>query len=105
MIALSILSAIALGFFVAHVFLLFTSFGKKGFQKQRYFMSHLTLWIFGAIIFLVAFLFAGKGMSSLVDLFDTPLKQVLILVIVAGLSAVAHTIVKLMVLPGITARQ
>ncbi|MFT3823490.1 MAG: hypothetical protein QM731_06195 [Chitinophagaceae bacterium] len=99
MIALSILSAIAIGFFISHVFLLFTSFGKKGFQRQRYFMSHLTLWIFGAIVFLVALLFAGKGMSSLVDIFNTPMKQGLILVIVAGLSAVAHSIVKFMVLP------
>ena len=100
MITLTILAAIAAGFFVTHVFLLFTSFGKKGFQKQRYFWSHLTLWVCGLVGFVIALLFAGKGFNSLVDIFNTPMKQGLILLVVIGLSAVAHTIVRYMILPG-----
>lgn len=93
---LAILAAL---FFVAHVFLLFTSFGKSGFQKQKYLWSHITLWITGCIACLIAILFAGKSVSGIIDVFDTPGKASLLIVIALVLSAVAHSIVKLLVLP------
>lgn len=93
---LAILAAL---FFVAHVYLLFTSFGKSGFQKQKYLWSHITLWITGGIACLIAILFAGKSVSSAIDVFDTPGKASLLIVIALVLSAVAHSIVKLLVLP------
>lgn len=93
------LLVLALLFFIAHVFLLFTSFGKNGYQKTRYFYSHLTLWICGVIAFLMAAMYTGKGVSDILDVFDTRGKQVLILVGVMVLSLVAHTIVKLLVMP------
>lgn len=95
----------ALLFFIAHVVLLFTSFGDKGFHKTKYFWSHATLWIFGVLLFLMATLFAGKQISIVADVFDTPLKRLLILVAVAVLSLVAHTIVRLVVLPKFTGRK
>ncbi|MVT10705.1 hypothetical protein [Chitinophaga tropicalis] len=99
MTVLNSLVALALLFFIAHVFLLFTSFGKNGYQKTRYFYSHLTLWICGLIVFLMANMYAGKGVSGILDVFDTPLKQLLIIGVVVLLSLTAHTIVKLLVMP------
>ena len=96
------LTLLALGaaiFFVAHVFLLFTSFGKSGYNRKKYLWSHLTLWITGILLFVAARLYAGTGQSPVIDVFDTPLKQGLILVVALALSAAAHTIVKLLVMP------
>ncbi|RPD42044.1 hypothetical protein EG028_07790 [Chitinophaga barathri] len=86
-------------FFVAHVLLLFTSFGKADYNRKKYLWSHLTLWICGILLFSAALLYAGKGVSPIIDVFDTPVKQWLILVVVLVLSAAAHTIVKLLVMP------
>lgn len=91
-------------FFVAHVFLLFTSFGKDQYNRKKYLWSHLTLWICGAILFAMTTLFAGKGTSEVMDVFDTPVKRGLILVVAFGLSAIAHTVVKLLVMPKYQAR-
>ena len=102
MIAFTSLLALAIIFFVAHVVLLFTSFGKNGFQKKKYFWSHLTLWITGVIAYLVTVLYAGKGLSETVDLFDTAGKQALLLLVTVVLSVVAHTVVKLFILPKYT---
>ncbi|UYQ94602.1 hypothetical protein MKQ68_05790 [Chitinophaga horti] len=102
MIAFTSMLVLAIAFFIAHVVLLFTSFGKTGFQKKKYFWSHLTLWITGVIAYLVTVLYAGKGISPIVDLFDTAGKQALLLLVVVVLSIVAHTIVKLFVLPKYT---
>ncbi|TWW01931.1 hypothetical protein [Chitinophaga pinensis] len=99
MIAFNSLAILALLFFLAHVVLLFTSFGKKGYQKKRYFYSHLTLWICGGLVFLLAMLYAGTNTSSILDVFDTPGKQLLILGMVVVLSLSAHTIVRLLVMP------
>jgi hypothetical protein len=99
------LAVLAIVFFVAHVILLFTSFGERGFQKRKYCWSHATLWIFGAIVFLMASLFAGKGVSAIADVFDTPQKRLLILVAVAALSLIAHTVVRLLVLPKFTGKK
>jgi len=99
MTAFNSLVVLALLFFIAHVILLFTSFGKNGYQKKRYFYSHLTLWICGAIVFLMAMLYAGKNASTILDVFDTPVKQLLIPGMVVVLSFTAHTIVRLLVLP------
>ncbi|MBW8685316.1 hypothetical protein [Chitinophaga rhizophila] len=99
MIAFNSLAILAVLFFVAHVVLLFTSFGKNGYQKKRYFYSHLTLWISGALVFLLAMLFAGTNTSTILDVFDTPGKQLLILGLVVVLSFTAHTIVRLLVIP------
>ncbi len=96
---LTTLAALAVVFFLAHVILLFTSFGKKGFQKQKYLWSHITLWITGALAGLIAVMFAGKGVSSVIDVFDTPGKAALLLLIALALSGAAHSIVKLLVLP------
>lgn len=93
------LAMLAAVFFVAHVVLLFTSFPVTGFLKQRYFWSHATLWVFGIIVFLMATLFAGQGLSAVADVFDTPAKRLIILAIVAIVSLIAHTVVRLLVLP------
>jgi len=85
--------------FLAHVFLLFTSFGPGGLKKTRYFYSHFTLWITGALACLTAVLFAGKDVSPVIDTFNTPGKQLLLVVVSFALSLTAHSIVKLFVLP------
>ncbi|MCK7554356.1 hypothetical protein MKQ70_04780 [Chitinophaga sedimenti] len=99
MIAFTSMLVIAAAFFVAHVMLLFTSFSKTGFNKKKYFWSHLTLWITGVVAYLTTVLYAGKGVSSVVDLFDSTGKQALLLLVVVVLSVVAHTVVKLFILP------
>lgn len=93
------LAILALVFFVAHVILLFTSFGKNGYQKKRYFYSHLTLWIAGVLVFLMTALFAGKQVSPILDVFDTIGKQALILGGVVVLSLTAHTICRYLIIP------
>lgn len=93
------LAVLALVFFVAHVILLFTSFGKNGYQKKRYFYSHLTLWIAGILLFVMAALYAGKQVSPVLDVFDTVGKQALILAAVVVLSFTAHTVVRYLVIP------
>jgi hypothetical protein len=93
------LAILALVFFVAHVILLFTSFGKNGYQKKRYFYSHLTLWITGVLLFVMAALYAGKEVSPFLDVFDTFGKQALILAAVVVLSLTAHTICRYLVIP------
>jgi hypothetical protein len=93
------LAILALLFFLAHVILLFTSFGKDGYRKTRYFYSHLTLWICGGLVFLLALLFAGKDESPLLDVFNTTGKQLLIVGMVLLLSLTAHSIVKWLVIP------
>ena len=96
---LTTLTILAAVFFLAHVYLLFTSFGKTGFQKQKYLWSHITLWITGGLAALIAILFAGKSVSSVIDVFDTPGKAAILLLIALALSGAAHSIVKLLVLP------
>jgi len=96
---LTTLTILAAVFFLAHVYLLFTSFGKTGFQKQKYLWSHITLWLTGGLAALIAILFAGKSVSGVIDVFDTPGKAALLLVIALALSGAAHSIVKLLVLP------
>lgn len=95
----TLLAVAAAAFFIAHVLLLFTSFGKNGYNKAKYLWSHLTLWICGGLAFTMAVLFAGKGESEIIDVFDTPVKRWLIIAVVLALSAVAHTVVKLLVMP------
>lgn len=99
MSAFTSMAILALLFFLAHVGLLFTSFGRENYRKGRYFYSHLTLWICGGILYILARLYAGKGESNLLDVFDTPGKQALILVVIVALSLTAHTVVRLLVLP------
>jgi hypothetical protein len=99
MIAFNSLAILALLFFIAHVGLLFTSFGKSGYQKKRYFYSHLTLWISGGLVFLLALLYGGTNTAAFLDVFDTLGKQLLILALVVVLSFTAHTIVRLLILP------
>ena len=99
MIAFNSLVILALVFFLAHVVLLFTSFGKNGYQKTRYLYSHVTLWICGGILFALASLYSGKGVSPLLDVFDTPLKRLLIVAAFLLLSFGAHNIVRWLVMP------
>lgn len=96
---LTTLSVLAVLFFIAHVYLLFTSFGEKGFQKKKYLWSHITLWLTGIFACSLTLLFAGKSVSGVIDVFDTPAKSALLILLAFVLSAVAHTIVKLLVLP------
>jgi hypothetical protein len=99
MTAFNSLAILALLFFLAHVVLLFTSFGKNGYQKTRYLYSHITLWICGGLLFLLASLYAGKQVSGILDVFDTPGKQLMIIGVVLLLSLTAHTIVRYLVMP------
>ncbi|GEP97162.1 hypothetical protein [Chitinophaga cymbidii] len=99
MTTLMLIALAAALFFVAHVFLLFTSFGKDRYSKTKYLWSHLTLWISGVLVFTLTTLYAGTGESGIVDVFDTPVRRGLILMVVAVLSIVAHTIVRYLVLP------
>lgn len=99
MTAFNSIAILALVFFLAHVFLLFTSFGKNGYQKRRYFYSHLTLWISGVLLFVLAWLYAGKQASPLLDVFDTPEKKIMIIGAVLLLSFAAHTIIRFLILP------
>ncbi|HVI46450.1 MAG TPA: hypothetical protein VM802_16360 [Chitinophaga sp.] len=99
---LATLTTLAVLFFVAHVYLLFTSFGKKGFQKTKYLWSHITLWITGIIASVLTMLYAGKSVSGVIDVFDTPAKSALLIVLALALSLIAHSIVKMLVLPKYT---
>jgi hypothetical protein len=98
MILTILLSLMAISF-LAHVVTLFTSFGAGGVKKKRYFLSHLTLWITGALGYVIAWQFAGKEVSPVIDVFDTPFKQFLIIVLAFALSLIAHSIVRMFVLP------
>jgi len=98
---LYLLAAIAVVFFIAHVALLLASFNGGKFATRRYFYSHLTLWVTGAIIFVLALLYSGTEKSLFLDYFDTGFKRVMILVVTLALSLVAHSIVTLLVLPAI----
>jgi hypothetical protein len=99
MTAFNSLVILALVFFLAHVVLLFTSFGKNGYQKTRYLYSHVTLWACGGILFTLATLYAGKGVSTLLDVFDTSVKRIMIVGAFLLLSFLAHNIVRLLVIP------
>ncbi|MBO9151708.1 hypothetical protein ACFOTA_05785 [Chitinophaga sp. GCM10012297] len=99
MILLTLFVAGAAIFFVAHVLLLFTSFGKFDYSRTKYLWSHLTLWICGILLFTATSMYAGKGVSPVLDVFDTRVKQLLIPGVVIVLSIAAHTIVKLLVMP------
>lgn len=90
---------LALVFFLAHVVLLFTSFGKNGYQKTRYLYSHVTLWVCGGLLFTLATLYSGTGVSALLDVFDTPVKRIMIVVAFLLLSLLAHNVVRLLVMP------
>jgi hypothetical protein len=90
---------VAIACFLSHVFLLFAAFGNGRFYAARYFYSHLTLWITGILLFLLVYLFQGKGVSNFLDYFDTPLKKAMILIVPLVLSVLVHSIVWLFVLP------
>jgi uncharacterized membrane protein HdeD (DUF308 family) len=96
---LTLLLMLAAICFVSHVIMLFTSFPAEGMRKSRYFMSHVTLWLTGIFFYLVTGIYAGEGISAAIDLFDTNGKRMLILVVVFGLSLLAHIIVRLLVIP------
>lgn len=85
--------------FIAHVVLLLASFSGSRFAGNRYFYSHLTLWLTGVVVFVLALLYSGSNQSGFLDYFDTPFKKSMILVATIALSLVAHSIVRFMVLP------
>jgi hypothetical protein len=93
-----LISAAAI-FFIAHVALLFTAFPNAKLAKGRYFYSHLTLWITGAIVFAMAMLFNGTGESGFFDYFNTTYKRVMIIVFTLALSLTAHCLVRFVALP------
>ncbi len=90
---------VAASLFLAHVVLLFTSFPNSQLARQRYFYSHLTLWLTGVTVFVLALLCSGTGHSAFLDYFDSPIKKGMIIAFTLALSLVAHTIVRLVVLP------
>src|SRR4051812_43216405 len=94
-----LLIAVALILFVAHVVLLIASFVGPKFGSSRYFYSHLTLWLTGITVCILAVLYGGKHRSGFLDYFDTPVKLAMIIVFTFALSLVAHCIVKFIVLP------
>lgn len=96
---LYILISAAVVLFIAHVFLLFTSFSKGTLISPRYFYSHLTLWLTGLAVFALAALYSGTNQSAFLDYFDSWTKKSYILVFIFGLSLVAHCIVTFLVLP------
>ncbi|WP_454801228.1 hypothetical protein [Mucilaginibacter phyllosphaerae] len=89
----------AVVFFLAHVILLFTAFPQSQLAGKRYFYSHLTLWITGAIVFILAVQFSGTGRSPFLDYFNTFGKKLGILLFTFSLSLIAHLIVKFLVQP------
>ncbi|MFL9483877.1 hypothetical protein ACI6Q2_13955 [Chitinophagaceae bacterium LWZ2-11] len=91
---LIILTSAAILCFLAHVGLLVSAFIGKDFSNIRYFYSHVTLWITGVLVFIMALLYQGENKSAFLDYFDTPLKKVMILVATLALSFVAHTIIR-----------
>jgi hypothetical protein len=91
------LAALAAIFFITHVVLLLLSFPQSQLAQRRYFYSHLTLWLTGLVVFILAWFYNGE--SGMLAYFDTPLKKSMILVFTLALSAVAHSIVRLVVLP------
>lgn len=92
-----IIAAIVL--FIAHVAFLLASFSGSGLVKKCYFYSHLTLWITGLVVFIIALLYSGTNQSAFLDYFNTPFKKSMILVFTFALSLIAHSIVRLLVLP------
>lgn len=90
---------IAAIFFIAHVVLLLTSFLGTAFAGNRYFYSHLALWITGVVVFLLALLYSGRNQSGFLDYFDTSFKKSMILVATLALSLIAHSIVRFLILP------
>src|ERR1700744_1922447 len=97
MLYLLITAAVVL--FVLHVAFLLASFRRTGFSGRRYFISHLTLWLTGLVVFALAWLYSGHQVSSFLDYFSTPGRLFAILGFTAGLSLVAHLIVRFAVLP------
>jgi len=93
------LLTLAAALFLAHVILLFTAFPKAQLARKRYFYSHLTLWLTGGTVFILALLYSGTGESGFLDYFDTPRKKGMIIAFTLALSLVAHMIVRLAVLP------
>ena len=86
-------------FFLAHVALLFASISHSKLVPTRYFYSHLTLWITGVLVLVLAILYGGTGRSSFLDYFDSNTKKAMILVFTFALSLVAHIIVTRVILP------
>lgn len=85
--------------FLAHVAFLFASFQKTGFSSKNYRYSHLTLWLTGICLFLMAWLYHGKGISEFFDYFDNTSRRLFILLFTVGLSVTAHLIVRFLILP------
>lgn len=94
-----LLIIIAAVFFIAHVILLLASFSGDQLLSNRYFYSHLTLWITGITVFVLALLYSGANRSGFLDYFDTPFKKGMILMATLALSLIAHSIVRFVVLP------
>jgi hypothetical protein len=100
-----LLSIAAVVFFVAHVGLLIASFTRGHFYATRYVYSHVTLWVTGLLVFLLALLFQGRNMSGFLDYFDTPARKGMILLGTVCLSLIAHVIVRTLVLPAYIAKK
>ncbi|MES2377564.1 MAG: hypothetical protein V4553_13355 [Bacteroidota bacterium] len=94
-----LIATAAAALFIAHVVLLLISFPKSQLAPARYFYSHLTLWLTGVLVFVLALLYSGKDQLSILDYFDTMQKKVMILVFTFALSLVAHLVVRLLILP------
>ncbi|RVU00919.1 hypothetical protein EOD41_09805 [Mucilaginibacter limnophilus] len=96
-----LLIAAAVVLFLLHVMFLLMSFRGGALVQPRYFYSHLTLWLTGACVFFLAFLYSGKSESRFLDYFDSPSKLAAILISTMTLSLVAHLIVRYLVVPAL----
>ncbi|QHS55965.1 hypothetical protein GWR56_10615 [Mucilaginibacter sp. 14171R-50] len=85
--------------FALHVILLLGSFSRKKVLAKRYFYSHVSLWLAGIAVFALATICHGTQRSGFLDFFDTTFRRIMILGFTLFLSAVAHVIVRLLVLP------
>ncbi|MES2807253.1 MAG: hypothetical protein V4619_01425 [Bacteroidota bacterium] len=94
-----LLLAAAAVLFISHVALLLLSFPQSQLAQRRYFYSHLTLWLTGIIVFVMAWFYSNTGHSDMLAYFDTSVKKAMILVFTFSLSLVAHCIVMYAVLP------
>lgn len=96
---LTFLPLLAVAFFVTHVLLIFTSFGKKGYHPRKYLWSHITLWIAGVLVTVFLWQNSGQPSSGIGETFNTPLKRFFPILLAFGLSVIAHIIVRLFILP------
>lgn len=89
---------------LAHCLLLLTSFSNDSFHPRSYAAAQAALWITGILVFCLVLLYEGRHRSFLLDMFDTPIKKIAILMATLSISQLVHGIVKFVVVPDLEAR-